>query len=220
MRSKQRGIAGGWLYLIGVGVLAAVIWGIHHAGYVSGEADKQAEWNAANARAQKQADTLRVAQQALLREESRQRQAAEASALDYQTKWKEAKNEAKRSKRPLALTDCGSSKPAADATDVALDRGDRADPVRLSLTWEFVSLHDSAWTGASGQPLFGDRAGILAQAGGPDPSERSPYGLDELLDVHQGNAVRFDACRRDFNRLIDVVERLRAQWDVAMGAAR
>lgn len=48
----QRGIATGWLYLIGlvalVAALSAAVYGIHHDGYKQGIAEKQTEWDAAN----------------------------------------------------------------------------------------------------------------------------------------------------------------------------
>lgn len=226
MRTKQRGFAFGITEkLIAIGVIVALLfWAVQWHGSVyfkRGEASKQAEWDAANRAAQEKQEKLREAQRVELLEQSRKREAAEAAARDYEAKWTEARDAARRSKRPLVLAQCSGERArgGGEATPASTSSGPDGDGdagVRLALTWEFVSLYDSAWTGATGQPVFGDPAGILAQAGRPDPASPSPYDVDRLVDLHRQNAERCSSDRRQLNALIDVVEKLRTQWDRVM----
>jgi hypothetical protein len=77
----------------------------------------------------------------------------------------------------------------------------------------FVSEYNTAWTGADGQPLFPDPSGPTPPAGAAGAPGASPYGLDDLIDVHGENSRRFSACLRGFNSLIDTVQSLREKWD-------
>lgn len=219
---KQRGFVQFQLIAAGVAVLAlagVLIWTGSHF-YQSGRSSMKAEWTQANAAAQLAADRLRADNEMAIRQLGATASDAATAARDYQQRWKDARDEGQRKNRPLAAVSCPRAHPAAGSAQANVDpgqrfEGDRVAAVDVQLTWEFVGLHDSAWTGGSGQPLFGDPAGILAAAGGPDPAASSGLDLTALIETHRTNAQHFDACRRDFKRLIGAVDDLRDRWDRA-----
>lgn len=134
----------------------------------------------------------------------------QAAAENYRQAWKEKRDAAKRSGTPLAVADCG---PAPAGQISAPAGGGLVVPrgaVALRLTWEFVGLYDSAWTASDGKPLFGDTA--RAEKGSAGPGAASPYGPDEILDNHEINSARFDACRRQLRALNATIDGLEVRW--------
>lgn len=142
---------------------------------------------------------------------------ADRAAEDNEAKWKEARREAQRN--GVSLGTCVTDRQRAGANGVPgggdaaapPDGGDRAGATRVLLSWAFVGLHDSAFTGLDGKPLSPSAAGIAAdktRAGTP-----SPYGLDELLEVATDNARSLSACRRDVDDIRSKVEAASAAWD-------
>jgi hypothetical protein len=216
---KQKGIAAGWLYLIGLAALVGALTWLHHTidarGYARGEAKVQAAWDKEKLDAGKAAVALRKKQDTAMREEVTARQAAETLAADYQALWQEARDDARKQKRPLANVQCPAAGSRSGTSMAIPEVDDSAGVPRLLLTWEFVSLFDSAWTRADGKPLFADPAGILARAGRPDPASSSPYGLGDILERHKVNAGRDDTCRRQLTGLIGVINRLSTNWEAA-----
>lgn len=143
-------------------------------------------------------------------EQARKAQVNQAAADEYQQKWKEQRNAAKRSGTPLAVVD-GCTAGAGSAT-AGSGLKDPVGPVRLRLTWEFVSLWDSAYTGSDGQPLFGDTARTEKTAAGPGAA--SPYTADDVLDRHEVNTARWDTCRRQLRALVETIDGLERDWNV------
>lgn len=140
--------------------------------------------------------------------QARRAQLNQAAAEDYQQKWKEARNASKRSGTPLAVTDCPAASPKPDAAGNGLARP--SAPIALRLTWEFVSLWDSAYTASDGQPLYGDTARTEKAAAGAGAA--SPYSLDDLTDNHGENVKRWDTCRRQLRALVDTISGLERKW--------
>lgn len=139
---------------------------------------------------------------------AREADANQAEADKYHQNWKEARDAAKRAGTPLAVADCSAAAPVAAAAGSGLK--DPAPGLRLRLTWEFVGLWDSAYTASDGKPLFGDTARAEKAAAGPGAA--SPYGPDELLDRHEANVAKYDACRRQLGALVKTIDGLEQQW--------
>ena len=213
---RARGvIATVYLYLLAALILLAVIWGIVHeirsylsgiesAAYKRGQDEVTVRWQKADLDRNAKEAARQKALQVKVDEETGKRQAAEAKATDYQTKWEREVNEHRRTKQKLGTVNC----PAASAGD----GGAQPEP-DIHLTWLFVHEHDSAWTGVDGQPLFTDISGPPPAAAGPDSSAASPYGLDDLISNHGENARRFSACVRDYGTLINTIDKLQKEWD-------
>ena len=189
-----------------IGLLLAAFGAWSYTKGVSRESDRR---DAAELAAVKQEHEDHARAMAYGVDQAKKAQAAQAAADDYQQRWKEARNAAKRTGTPLAVADCGAAAPVTAAAGSGLK--DPAGPVRLRLTWEFVSLWDQAYTASDGQPLFGDTARAEKAAAGSGAA--SPYGPDELLDTHQVNAGRWDTCRRQLRALVDTIDGLERKWN-------
>lgn len=151
-------------------------------------------------------------------EQARAAQASSKAADDYRLKWKEARNASKREGTPLAVGDCNPVDAGATAVPPAAGGSGpvgRRGAVTLRLTWEFVGLWDAVYTADDGKPLFGDTA--RAEKGSAGPGAPSPYGPDEILDTHEANAARFDACRRQLRALNATIDGLQDKWDKEHG---
>ena len=202
---KQRGFTL-LAYLIAGGVVLAMLggiaWKIHHSGYVEGKAEVQLAWDAANAKAQVEANRLRTDREAEGRKATIALQQAEKEARIYAERWKQAKNALRGT--PLAV--CPTSSPDGPDAATATDASRNGGPL---LTFGFLRQYDGAWTGDDGQPVFGDPSRIAETA--PAASAASARGLAEVLDNQQANASRCDDTRRQLGKLITLIERLRAQ---------
>jgi hypothetical protein len=201
----QRGflqvLIGGWAYLVYALAIAAFLFSVYQfidnnwetdAGIKRGKEIKQSEWDKANKKAEDDRKEQRAKDAEIVADLDAKRLKAERAALDWERKWREAYNAWNRAKVPLTSTNCPKSDQPADTR----------------FTWAFVGLYDSAHARADsgGQPIFGNPDTIAAA--GPGPSASSPYGPQEVLDVHKANADRWTQCRRDLNYLIDVVDKL------------
>lgn len=161
---------------------------------------------------------------ALLLEEKRWLSAHQRADEAFEA-WKEAKRETIRTRKPLAS--CGpatteSTRPARDPDSgqaAAAADDDRAGGAPggagLRLHWRFVGLHDGVYTGLDGQPLFAASAQFSGDPGRADTA--SPYGLDELLEVHGDNAVKLSTCRRSLVAARTQLETARDAWDKENG---
>ncbi len=225
-RIKQRGSV--LIYLgLALGillVLSAIAYKIHDAGYQAGEKKIQSAWDDANRQAGIKERDRRTAAAEITGKLSKAAQEAADDAAFYKDQWERSKNEAHN--KGISLANCQSTpKPRTSTTTKLVERDPAPDEVgseraNVRVTWMFVGLWDSAWTDNSGKPLFGDTAGILAQAGATDPSASTDYGLETVLNAHKANAEKHDTCRRDLNRLIDSVERLKVDWDKRFTAVK
>ncbi len=150
--------------------------------------------------------------------QARAAQLADKTAEDYRSKWKEARDAIKRKGTPLAVGDCNPVDAGAAAIPSATGGSGlvaRRGAVNLRLTWEFVGLWDAVYTASDGKPVFGDTTGI--EKGSAGPGAPSPYGPDEILDNHEANAARFDACRRQLRALNATIDGLQGKWDKEHG---
>lgn len=84
----------------------------------------------------------------------------------------------------------------------------------VHFTWSWVLDYDAAWTGAAGKPLFGDRPDAAGAAARADAA--SPYGPDEVFDVHAINAGKCSKVRRQLNKLLDTLDALEAAEDARL----
>lgn len=145
---------------------------------------------------------------------------AQAEAEQATAKWQEARN-ADRGKQLGVCEVQGPSKAAprrdppvagepagTGVRQAGVAGGDRAG---VRLLWRFVGLYDGAHgAGDGGQPVFG---ATQAYALAPERTDTaSPYGLDDLIDVHADNAWKWAECRRDLNAAIDAVEAAERAW--------
>ncbi|OGT57533.1 MAG: hypothetical protein A3E01_08320 [Gammaproteobacteria bacterium RIFCSPHIGHO2_12_FULL_63_22] len=207
------------LILLGIlGALGTFGWW----SYSAGQDAKQVEWDKATAM-QIEAGQKRAAAVSLaLLEADKGRATAEQQAQDNERKWKEAKREADRNRRPLVVH-TPTSKPGATEPDgpavnagaglrpsasAGVDPAPRAAP-GVRFTWEFVFALDSAWTGLDGKPVsqaaLGGDAAFRAGA--------SPYTAEDVRDVVAEN---FQACSRDrrqFKAMMNSVESAADAWD-------
>lgn len=184
------------------------------AGVDRGRADKQAEWDLANAKAteDRRRRDANVARELIAADNARV--AAESKASDADQRWKEATRAADRNR--IALGTCSPGKqpvPGVLGTDGRVrSMGEASDPAaggdRILLTWQFVRDYDAAWTGRTGEPVF-DPA---TRAPGIDAASASPYGLRELRDVAGENAKRCSADRRELDSLIAKLRAAERAW--------
>lgn len=189
---------------IAIGLMLAAFGGWSYMKGVSRESDRRDANELKQQKIEREAHARAVA---FGSEQVKKARAAQAVADDYQQRWKEALNAARRNKTPLAVADC----PAADSKPGSGLTGPAPGPLRLRLTWEFVGLLDSAYTDSAGQSLYGDTARAEKAAAGPGSA--SPYTLDDLADLHGINAPRWDACRRQLRALVETIDGLERQWD-------
>lgn len=82
----------------------------------------------------------------------------------------------------------------------------------VRLNWRFVGLFLNGHTGNDGQPLFGAASQFALAPERADAA--SQYGLFDVLDVENENAVKWSQCRRDLNALMDGIQRVHAAWGI------
>jgi hypothetical protein len=216
---KQRGF-GILAYLIAGGALLAVLaglyWGIERHGYARGAAAVQLKWEAANREAAAEQREREKAVSKALTDADTVRQAAQDRASDYNVKWQEVKRELQRKNTRLAVQRdqagvSATGKPEAPAVDAAPDVG---AGVGIRVTWGFVQLYDSAWTGTGGEPVFPIAAGYSPTAG---PGAASPYGPADIVEVHGENAQRCSADREELRALMARIRMAEEAWDSRRG---
>lgn len=223
------------LALILVVATAAIgsFWGLvawhAHVNYARGQADKQVEWDKKKAEDAAAGARRDAAVRAALLDQQKRADEADARADQADQQWEAERRENARNRRPLAACPVGRSAAADGAVQPAgepvavtgsglrapasLGAGPAADPGSdpgVRLLWRFVWMHDGAFTGIDGQPLFRDPA----RAGPDDPraDTASPYTLDDALDVAGANARALSACRRTYLGAIVKLERAAAAW--------
>lgn len=195
------------LVIVAAGALYAVFQFIDAhwetaAGVAKGSAQTQKKWDDANKAAQDEADRDRLAREAEARQHAKDLLAANARADDNDTKWR---RDRAANRKPLATFECPPGPaPEGRVQPVLADTGaDSGGGVRLRLSDDFLRLYDRAWTGQEGQPIYGDPGGVAAA---PGPA----VGLDAVLDTHQANAAGCSKDRRQMNKLIDLILKLRS----------
>src|SRR3990167_1840338 len=201
MIHHQRGFTLIVYAVLALAILGA-LGGIYVAGRNAGKDSKQGEWDAANVAAQQKADADRRAREDAARAASQLLQNAQRDATAYRAKWA-----AERAKQPI-LASCEPAK--AQERPIALAGPPDGKPpvpdggMQLRLTYAFVRLWDSAWTGSDGQPLFGDPGGLADATASP-----LTFGPAEVLANHEENAARCSATARQLNALITLIQKLR-----------
>jgi hypothetical protein len=207
-KPKQRGLTGvAYLVLaiVLIGALAGLVaawksytgW-IDKAGFDRGVAQTDAKWETQELAAADEARKQRAGLQLKVDQEVGKRQAAEAKAGAHYVNWQREKENAKKQ----GLT--GGCKPAADGK-----------PADMRFTWVFVDAYSRAYTDKDGKPLYPDSVRPAETAATAD----SPVGAGDVLDIHGLNAERHSACIRDYNALIDVVLKLKTDWDLQSAAS-
>ena len=203
----------------GFGLLAYLIAGIVLAGLIGtgiykvkqwGADEVRAEWASANAMAEAEATRIRLEREAEARKAVAAQQLAERQAKDYEAKWRNARNSLRNV--PLAVSDCSRTPTINAAGPVAIqpstppsEAPSGAGGLGLRLTYSFIGLWDSAWSGAGGEPLWpnpGESAERPLAAG-------SPVTLEGVLENHATNASRCSENSRQLAALIALIRRLR-----------
>ena len=145
--------------------------------------------------------------------------AARAEAGKYKADWQEAR----RASRGERLASCDGTSSGATAVaegagvgEQPASEGARGPGLRVPgaptvhLLWRFVGLHDGAFTGLEGEPLFAASREYALDPARADTD--SPYTIDDALDVAADNAFKLSACRRDVAKAREVVEQAAAAW--------
>jgi hypothetical protein len=183
-----------------------------------GRAEVQAKWDA-----QKLADVAagQARDRATLKAIDRAQESAAAAAklaAENETKWKEALRDAQRNRKPLGtcVTERGPTEPvqpggSARPEEHAPADGATAPAPRLLVLWRFVGLHDGAFTGLDGQPLFGDSSQFALDDSRADAP--SPYGLDDLIAVNGENARALSSCRSAYAQALEALDAAAAAWE-------
>ena len=191
------------LYAVLALAILGVLSGIGYKIRESGKDAVRVEWAEANRQAEAEATRLRLEREAEARKAVAALHNAEMEARNATERWKVARNALGRT--PLAV--CPTPQPAApDAATGTVASPDRPD-AGIRLTFAYVLLHDRAWTGESGQPIFGGAGEPAAPPAAPGAA--SPYGLDQLLENHQTNAAACSENSRQLGALISLIRRLR-----------
>lgn len=162
-------------------------------------------------------------------DDERKKSAASGARADKAERdWREAKRDADR--KGVELGSCYTAVQVARSVAGAVgpDRAASAEPdspaappsavgglappaPRIRVSWRFVELHDSAFTGLGGEPLFADPARAAGDAAGADAA--SPYTLHDVADVAGDNARALSACRRVYFRARAAIERAAQAWE-------
>lgn len=194
----------------GFGILAYLLAGIALVGMLSGlawkirESGKDAirlEWGEANRKAEEAAAVLAAERALEGRKAAIALQQAEKEARTNAERWRQARN----ALRDVPFAVCRTPRPASPDAASASVEAPRPDS-GLLLTWAYVLLHDRAWTGPAGGPVFSHPAGTVAATA--TPGAASSYGLDQLLENHQANAERCSENARQLGALIALIKQL------------
>ena len=184
-----------------LGALAGLYGKVHHDGYAEGVQEITAKWQAADkaaadleAKRQADADLTAKTSAGLLA-------AAQQKATTYEAQWR-----AERSKHAnQTLAGCSGSPQVAST-------GAQATPLpTVRFSSGFLRLYDSAWTGDSGQSVFGNNAASQGDSA-DSPDALTAIGPGEVLDNHAANADLCSADRRKLDALIDQITALKAGW--------
>lgn len=209
---KQRGfVVPPIAYLIAgiafLGALAGLYGWVHGNGVKVGEANIQAKWNKQieKDRALEAARTQDVSD--AIKEKEQQRLAALSTAADNDTKWKEKVREVRRLQAQLASVDAPKNGDPNAGVGVA---GGGVTSPRISLLWRYVGLHDGAFTGIDGKPLFKAQSEYALAPERADTA--SPYGLSDAIDIHGENARGFSACLRAFDDAMSKIDAAEKAW--------
>lgn len=206
--------------------LLAGLYGLYNVveshGYARGAGVVQKMWDDSRLAAEQRARERRETITAALNLERQKTANAEERAAKFETDWRRARDEARRSGKPLGSCPGQGSPAGAPAADGAVSgapagAGIRAagvggaDRAGIALHWRFVGLWDGAYVGLGGEPLFSAQTG---HAFAPERADSpSPYGLGELIDVHGENARRFGACLRAFDDAMRKLDAAAEAWD-------
>lgn len=215
-----------------IGALAGLYVKIHHDAYAAGAASVQEKWDAATIKAQKKAAEDVAARDAIIADLKKQLADEQVAAGDYQTKWQGAIDELHRKGTQLvACVRRGRS--AVEEARAANDRANltkkEVEDIQASGTTDFVALlsyrylglWDSAWTGTRGEPLFGDPQQLAERYGASAGADSiSPYSTDDLLKNHGVNAARQSECLRRLDQVKVRLETLSKDWEQRHKAMR
>ena len=188
----------------------AMISALAYRTYQAGADSVKIQWAEANRMAEAEATRIQLEREAEARKAVAAQQLAERKARDYETKWRNARNTLRNV--PLAVSDCSRTPTINAAGPVAIqpstppsEAPSGAGGLGLRLTYSFIGLWDSAWSGAGGEPLWpnpGESAERPLAAG-------SPVTLEGVLENHATNASRCSENSRQLAALIALIRRLR-----------
>ena len=182
-----------------LGTLSGIAWKIRE----SGKDAIRVEWAEANRLAQEAADKERAERALEGRKAVIALQQAQGKAKTYETRYQALR----RSQANATLATCrGITPPIAKPATGAV--ASREPDSGLRLTWAYVLLHDRAWVGKDGEPVF---SGAGIPPGGAAETDPSPYGPGEILDNQGINAQRCSEDRRNYGALVDLIRKLQKQ---------
>jgi hypothetical protein len=199
-RRAQFGFATIIIYALLALAILATLAGIGRSIFNAGVDHEKTEQAVRDAKAQKAADELALQRREDGRDSTIALSVANASARNYEAKWRLARANNQQS---LATVFCPDAAPAGFPV-LADSAADGGAGVRIRLSSQFLREYDRAWTGPGGQPVFDD-------PGGPLDSSGTAVTLESLLALHSENASRCSGTARRFNSLIDLVRKLQGR---------
>lgn len=215
--NKQRGEISLLVYLVLVLAILGALVGLYElvdhnwetsAGIAKGKDLKQAEWNDANRKAQEAADARKAGDELLAQQKAAELLKANQDAEGYKRKYEAERAQRKREKHPQVFANCSKQQNTGGSNEQQAKDTDVTPTLRLS--WGFVREWDGAWTGQTGQPVFGLQLG--GTGAGEQPDTPSPLSIDDLSDNHAANAALCSTDRRRLNALTDKIKALQQRW--------
>lgn len=202
---------GRWLVMLAMVAAACAFSFVKGIGYESDRRD------AADARAFKAGMGLHLKAVATGQAAAKEAIAADATAGDYYHQLRSKQREAKPSTLAVVKPNPATPQPAGECAPSQIigipvpsnpNRGD------VLFTSEFIGLWDGAWTDAGGKPVFGNPGGAAPEV---QPADTAGPTVDpkQVLDNHADNAEACSADRRRLDRLVDLLNKLEAQWGAA-----
>ena len=190
------------LIIAGIVFLAALTGAylkVHGDGVKQGVAETTAKWDAANRKAEAEEAARLAAADLTAKTSAAELAAMQQKADTYEAKW----NLERKRHANSTLAGCVTAPQSIAGSPPA------APTVHFSAG--FLHLYDAAWTGDTGQPVFGDSPPAAGQPA-DTPDTLTAIGPGEVLDNHAANAHLCSADRRKLDSLIDQIERLKAVW--------
>lgn len=210
MRGRQRGIGYAQMafVLIVISAIAGAAWWIDSAISAYGKRERAAGkaeimdlWKTEGLEAAREDVEATRRRQRIAAEGAKSLQAANARADQAEEQLRRKHHE----QDSPAVTVDGCTQPA-DAPRPA-----------VHFNWGWVYDYDAAWTGAAGEPVFGNRPDAAGPPAGMDAA--SPYGPEQVFDAHADNAAKCSKIRRQLNELEDTLDALEAAEDARLKGA-
>jgi len=201
VRHNQRGVIAE-IYLYAAAILAVTLalgglyWRVDSNGYNRGKAETEAKQFAANQRAEAAEKERRIAREKEAADASKRLQSAENKAQSAETRWRASVAEGK----VLATAVCPNT--ASGSASIVGNPANPGGGADIRINADGVRIIDGSWSNQTGEPVFGNLAGLTDEAIGT-------YSITEAIRIGGENAILCSADRRRYNALIDLLTALR-----------